>query len=449
MNARRYVVSDRRVAGLDARLRLDGTDAMPALRLIRPPASARLIASLLALSVPFTLLFLLLVPWQQTASSTGRVVAWAPGDRQQTVDAPIQGRLKAFLVAEGDTVRAGQPLVELEDNDPDYMARLVDQREAALAARSAATQQISSYEAKLLAAEAARGLVLAEYDAKISAIERERVGELAALEAARIQDGRIRALNDEGIASGRDRELAAASLAKSQAVVEKLDRERDAWIQAKGKAAQDADAKIAEARADLAAARAKEAEATQKVTSFETTIARQASQVLTAPRDGWVVRLAGGEGGGQVKKGDELVTIVPETDSRAVELFVDGNDLPLVSRGDEVRLVFEGWPALQMVGLPGMHRGTFAGEVAFVSPVDDGKGKFRVLAVPSEAEPWPSPEVLRQGVRAKGWVAVGRVPLGWELWRRLNGFPLQPDVARGDKPALPSAKKPRTPPELR
>ena len=77
---------------------------------------------------------------------------------------------------------------------------------------------------------------------------------------------------------------------------------------------------------------------------------------------------------------------------------------------------------------------------------DDGSGTFRVVIVPDpDQPPWPDGEALRQGVRAKGWVLLGQVSLGYELWRQLNGFPPLPPVEKGSSPTLPSAKKPRAP----
>ncbi len=68
---------------------------------------------------------------------------------------------------------------------------------------------------------------------------------------------------------------------------------------------------------------------------------------------------------------------------------------------------------------------------------DNGKGKFRILAVPDEdaerADPrsrWPSKAYLRQGVRVHGWVLLSRVRLGYELWRQFNGFP--PVIAKSE-----------------
>ena len=58
-----------------------------------------------------------------------------------------------------------------------------------------------------------------------------------------------------------------------------------------------------------------------------------------------------------------------------------------------------------------------------IDATDDGSGKFRTLVKPDGDSEWPSGRFLRQGVRANGWVMLSQVPLGYELWRQLNGFP--------------------------
>jgi hypothetical protein len=153
-------------------------------------------------------------------------------------------------------------------------------------------------------------------------------------------------------------------------------------------------------------------------------ISRQQAQDVTAPRAGTIFRLVANEGGEQVSAGDTLALLVPDTEDRAVEIWVDGNDAALIGPGRPVRLQFEGWPAVQFTGWPSVAVGTFGGRVAFVDATDDGQGDFRVVVVPDpEDEPWPSARFLRQGVRANGWVLLERVSVGFELWRQLNGFP--------------------------
>jgi multidrug resistance efflux pump len=167
--------------------------------------------------------------------------------------------------------------------------------------------------------------------------------------------------------------------------------------------------------------------------------------VIAAPRDGTIFRMPVFERGQMVKEGDNLFTIVPDSQQRAVELWVSGNDTPLVRPGDHVRLQFEGWPAVQFAGWPSVAVGTFGGQVISIDATDDGSGKFRLLLTQEDADPWPSERFLRQGVRANGWVMLSRVTLGYEIWRQLNGFP--PVVAK-DAAAAESKqddKKPKLP----
>ncbi|MFN7133443.1 MAG: transporter, partial [Myxococcales bacterium] len=138
---------------------------------------------------------------------------------------------------------------------------------------------------------------------------------------------------------------------------------------------------------------------------------------------------AAGEGGLFVKPGDELAVIVPEQMQRSVELWMNGNDLPLLELGREVRLQFEGWPAVQISGWPGLAVGTFGGRIALIDAADVGPpGSFRILVVPMPGELWPDRRLLRQGVRAHGWVLLNRVPVGFEIWRQFNDFP--PELPR-------------------
>lgn len=152
-------------------------------------------------------------------------------------------------------------------------------------------------------------------------------------------------------------------------------------------------------------------------------IARQDTRFVYAPREGLIIRRVPGEESVLVKPGERLAVLVPKTTSRAVALKVKGLDVPLIRKGQTVRLMFEGWPAVQFSGWPSVAVGTFGGRVELIDPVDDGQGAFRILIVPDIREPWPGPEYLRQGVRARGWVQLNRVPLWFELWRRFNGFP--------------------------
>ena len=198
-----------------------------------------------------------------------------------------------------------------------------------------------------------------------------------------------------------------------------LERQKSLWEKGLSarRAYEVAELEYAKFLGDLSAAAA-------ELARIETRIARQASMQITAQRPGILQRIIAPQGGVIVKQGDKLGVIVPESADRAVELFISGNDVPLVSKGREVRLQFEGWPAVQFAGWPSVAVGTFAGEIGFVDPSDDGTGKFRIIVFPKKDHEWPDPKYLRQGIRVYGWVLLDQVRVGWELWRRFNAFPV-------------------------
>lgn len=299
----------------------------------------------------FLLMFLLLgiallvLPWQQTARGSGRVIAYSPNDRTQEINAPIDGRIETWHVFEGSQVKEGDPIVDLTDNDPEILNRLRAERDA-LAKR-------------VMAAE-------------------------AAVNTSRINLDRQKVLVEKGLSA--QRALEQANLDYTKFLVD-------------------------------------EANASAELARMDVRLARQMTQSVKSPIAGTILRVISGQGAQIVKSGQVLATIVPDTESRAVELWVDGNDIPLIREGAEVRLQFEGWPAIQFSGWPGAAYGTYGGKIKLIDASDSGNGRFRVVLTPLEDEPWPDGNYLRQGVRAIGWVLLNRVTLGYELWRRFNGFP--------------------------
>ncbi len=181
---------------------------------------------------------------------------------------------------------------------------------------------------------------------------------------------------------------------------------------------------LEQAQMELAKLESDEATALADLSRFDVRLSRQEQQMISAPIDGTVVRILKTSSGGveYIKAGEPLAVIVPETSSRAVELWVSGNDMPWVYENHKVALNFEGWPAVFFSGVPDASVGTFFGRVSTIDALDDGQGNFRVIVVPDK-EDWPDARFLRQGVRASSWVLLGDVPLGWEIWRSFNGFP--------------------------
>jgi len=419
--------------------------------IVPAPNESRRLATLLIVLYACIAVALVAVPWQQTAQGAGRVVAYAPLERQQIVQAPIEGRVLRWHVIEGSRVRRGDPIVDLTDNDPEILARLRAERDALVARIDAANARAQSIESRAGSLSASRrSAMLAAESRRRMAGDRVR-GAMKALEAAEAHN-QVAALNlirqeklfSEGLSSKRQFEVAQAEGVKAHTEVERAkaalaaaERDEDALDADRLKVGTDGLAAIDDAKAARASALAEVASAKAELARIEVRLARQEAQAVTAPRDGTILRLLVPQGTAMVKAADGLAVLVPDTDERAVELWIDGNDVPLLSEGREVRLQFEGWPAVQFTGWPQIAVGTFGGIVKLIDAADDGKGKFRVLIVPDGQEPWPSGRFLRQGTRAQGWVLLSRVRLGYELWRQFNGFP--PVVASDEASALKQA----------
>ncbi|MDO9017048.1 MAG: HlyD family efflux transporter periplasmic adaptor subunit [Deltaproteobacteria bacterium] len=419
---------------------LDGPGSLAASRLVRSSGAATICAAVFGALFGVVTLALILVPWQQSAAGQGRVVAYAPLERQQTIEAPIEGRVVKFWVRDGSHVRAAEPLLEISDNDPQIINRLRQERDAVQGRVDAARARESAIGERIVQLNQSRGNAVGAATSRVRMAQDRVRGARQVVQATealarttQLNADRQRALIGEGLASTRTGEL--AELDRVRATTE-VDRARAALSAAQSeesalqsdllRVGTDGFAQIEDARAARAAALSEIASATGELARIEVRLARQATQLVVAPRDGTVLRLIAATGGEQVKAGDPLLVFVPDTDARAVELWVDGNDVPLLADGQHVRLQFEGWPALQFTGWPTLAYGTFGGRIAVIDSADNGQGKFRVLVVPEPGGRWPTGRYLRQGVRANGWVLLNRVRLGWELWRQFNGFPPMP-----------------------
>jgi membrane fusion protein, adhesin transport system len=436
--------------------------ASSAMSLVQPSRASRVVARLLVAAFFLIAVVLSVTPWQQSAPGTGRVVAYAPDERRQNLEAPIEGRVLRWFVREGSVVKQGDPIMDLTDNDPDIVMRLRSERDAIAARLEAATARARSLESRVNSLQDSRQSGIAASESRIRmAAQRVVAAEQAVtlanatLTAAKLNIERQRLLADQGLTSKRQLELTELEEARAQTEVERAKvtlaaarSEEIALTSDRQKIGNDGSASISDAQAAQSAAEAEVANSSAELSRIEVRLARQSAQSVVAPRDGIVFRIvANGHTGEIVKAGDVLAVLVPDTTDRAVELWVSGNDMPLVHEGAQARIQFEGWPALQFSGWPSVAVGTFGGRVSFVDATDNGAGLFRVLVVPEEGSTWPAPIYLRQGVRTKGWIQLGRVQLGYELWRQFNGFPPSLPQEPASAPAGGKAEAPKGEPK--
>lgn len=432
----------------------------PSLIISRTPAGAKLLARLFAVLMVLTAIALVFVPWQQSLPGEGRVIAYAPLERQQTVEAPIEGRIQEWYVQEGERVAAGDPIALVSDNDPEILARLDRERQAVESRLTAARSSVTVNEAKISALELVRETKSSSADLRVDigrdrqdAAERAVEAAASADRTAKLNLERTKLLAEDGLASTRALELAeleaetrSAELERAKATLKASKREIGALDADAETVGASASADIESARDSLAKAQSELAKGEADLQKLEVRLARQQRMTITAPRDGTILRLVAKQGTEMVSAGDPLVAFVPDMGASAVELWLEGKDGPLIGPGRKVRVQFEGWPAVQFVGWPSAAVGTFGGVVEFVDATADERGRFRVVVTPDpDDEPWPESRWLRQGVRARGWVLLDQVKLGFELWRQLNGFPPVVDPHHLDSGTQEAAKsKPKS-----
>lgn len=408
------------------------------------------------------------LPWQQTSRGAGRVIAYAPQERQQSIDSPTKGVVVRIGKGLADNVRVkkGDFLVEIQPFAADmkqqleaqlnelklklqtteakvgiYQRNIEGYQEAGEFAVSAALQLVESAKAKL---KSKQDLIAAytakEYQAMLALQRQQKLEEIdlrAPKEIEKLQ---------------KDLDVAKSELQSVLQEVVAQERELDAKIDGVSEKRELAKTKVDSERAKKEDALGSGATIRKEMGDLELKLSEFKRREIRASRDGTIYRMPVYEQGQTVKEGESIMTLVPDTAQKAVELFINGNDLPLIKVGQEVRLQFEGWPAVQVAGWPSIAVGTFNGRVETIDATDDGKGKFRILVLPDNKIPknranpaWPEDDnrFLRQGVRANGWVVMNKVTLGWEFWRQLNGFPviLEEDMEKKDKNKPPKLFK--------
>ena len=413
--------------------------SLRSLEMVRPPLRARFLAKAVLGAIVLAILAMLFLPWQQTSRGTGQIVAYHPTERPQTVEAPVYGRVVRWgeNIVEGARVTKGQVILEIADNDPERAERLAEQVAAAEAKLKFAQEKAKSYADQVREYESARSMVI-ESGNQLVAMAGQKVEasrrDLEAAEAAKWQleldNERQASLAKVGVVAELKAQEAKAKFDQATAKLKAATNYIAAADNEQKSKAADVETKTREANAKIQYAQAMHQQAQGDIAIAQkelSEIGGKAAQfgrrAVEAPRDGVLFRLYVSDNAQMLKEGDPLFTVVPATTSPAAEIWVDGNDVPLVALGREVRLQFEGWPAVQFAGWPSVAVGTFGGTVVAIDATDDGKGKFRVLVRPEHESDWPSERFLRQGARANGWVMLNQVTLGYELWRQLNGFP--------------------------
>lgn len=403
--------------------------------------------SKILLGTAIVMLIALFLPWTQTIPGRGYVTTLQPEHRPQTLQSPIPGQIAEWYVNEGDFVNKGDTILHIAEVENEYFdPKLLDRTREQIVSKQGAVlsyeQKVLALQNKLQALRQERILKLEQARNKIRQAQLKIESDSISLQAARInadiadvQYERNVILTDQGLRSRLDLEgrknKQQDALAKAISLENKLLASRNELINARieiNRLRADYENKISSIQSDISTAESTQFDTRAQVTKLENSFSnyeiRRDLYYIRAPQDGFINKAIKTGIGETFSQGEKLVNIVPANSQLAVETYVDPVDLPLIKLGDHVRIKFDGWPSIVFSGWPNASVGTFGGKVVVIENFMSTNGKYRVLLTSEETrfnEGWP--EALRIGAGAYTLALLEDVPIWYEIWRRINGFP--------------------------
>ncbi len=398
------------------------------------------------LGFAIVLIIVIFLPWTQTVTGNGFVTTLTPDQRPQTLQSPIPGKLEAWFVREGDRVKKGDTILQISEVKSEYFDPLLVERTGQQIDAKSNSVDAYGFKIEQLNAQAGalgteRGLKLQQAQNKIKQARFKVTSDSIDLKAAQTnidiaqrQFERTETLENEGLKSTVDVEEKRLKLQETQAKLisqeQKLLQSRNEILNAQieiSRIQQEYADKIAKARSDRYSAESAQLDVEAQVSKLENdrtnyTI-RSGMLFITAPQDGYINKAIKSGIGETFKEGEPLVNIMPTNYDLAVETFVEPLDLPLLHVGEKVRVQFDGWPAIVFSGWPNASYGTYGAQIVAVETFISTNGKYRVLLAPDPDEGYDWPEALRAGSGAYSIALLDDVPVWYELWRKLNGFP--------------------------
>lgn len=392
------------------------------------------------------LLGVLFLPWTQNIRSKGQITSLYQEQKPQKIYSPIAGKISRWWVKEGDFVEQGDTLAKISEIkaeylDPKLISRTQEQLDAKKGTVSFYEQKVKSTEDQIANLRSSKALKQDQLNNKITALQQKLTGEKAELEAAsneynliKDQFERNQKMYKEGLISQTQFQQRNASMQNALAkktisenkVNQTLQEIQNTKIELRG-VDQEYSEKMNKAEGEKFQSLGMIETGKGDVAKLENQVAsytiRDGMYYILAPQSGQVINAKKAGIGEILKDGEELLTIVPQNTNYAVEMYVRPVDLPLVSPGQDVRFIFDGFPAIIFAGgWPDQSFGTFPGKIRAIENNIDEKGMFRVIVVENPKDKkWP--KQIKMGAGAQGITLLNDVPLWYELWRNINGFP--------------------------
>lgn len=407
--------------------------------------------------IGFIILFL---PWTQNITGRGNVTTLTPEQRPQTIQSPIPGRIEQWFVLEGDFVAKGDTIMKISEIkseyfDPNLVQRTAQQRDAKAQSVGSYSEKVKALNRQIAALTNEQSLKLEQARNKLMQANLKVQSDSIDLEAAKTnkqiaqrQYDRTVTLENEGFKATKDvedkrlklRETEAKLISQENKLLASKNEVINATVEISRIKASYAD-KISKAQSDKFTAQSSQFDTEAQVTKLDNAYSnyklRDDLKYVRAPYDGYINKALRGGVGQTFKEGEALVGIMPAKVDLAVETFVEPIDLPLLHIGEKVRVQFDGWPAIVFSGWPNVSYGTYGAKVVAIENFISDNGRFRVLLAPDEEDhEWPKD--IRAGSGAFTMALLDDVPIWFELWRKLNGFP--PNYYQPEKAVTPKKK---------
>jgi len=395
----------------------------------------------------FFLLILLtgFLPWTQNIQTTGSITTLLPEQRPQTIHSTIPGRIEKWYIREGDFVEKGDTIVFLSEIKPEYFdTRQLDRLEAQIKAKessygsyldrvNALKDQKLGLEKELIYKRALLENKIIQNRLKVTSDSIALIQAKVDFQIAENQLQRTQTLFDEGIKSLTDLEIKKLKWQETSAYL--ISAENGFSISKAGLENAELELQMLEYEYNQKIAAVESSIFSSFSIAFETDAevnklkidasnleVRNSYYFILAPQSGFITKVIRPGIGEIIKEAEPLLSIMPGEYELAVELYISPIDFPLVTIGQEVSFIFDGWPAFVFAGWPGTYFGTFKGKIAAIDNNISSNGKYRILVAEDQTfKPWPF--ALRPGSGAKGIALLNTVPVWYELWRQLNGFP--------------------------
>lgn len=391
------------------------------------------------------LLATLFLPWTQNIKSKGNITTLYQEHRAQNINSPIPGRIVKWAVREGEFVKKGDTIMHISEIkedylDPNLIGRTREQLEAKKGTIEFYEKKAATASVQMEALRSSEKLKIDQLNNKLKQLDNKLAAEQAELEAvnneyelAKNQYERQQKMYEDGLVSQtqlQQRNLSFQnSLAKRVMVENKLAQTQQEVINTRieqNSVRQEYAEKISKTEGDrfqsmsnVATGEAEVAKLENQVSNY---IIRNDMYTILAPQDGQIVQANKAGIGEILKDGERIAVIVPTRVHYAVEMYVEPVDLPLISVGQKVRFMFDGFPAIVFSGWPNNSYGTFGGKIVAYENTISPNGMFRVL-VEEDATDKSWPAQLKLGTGAQGIALLKDVPVWYELWRNINGFP--------------------------